>query len=308
MEVRKVISHELVADNAGRVALERGPIVYCAEGIDNNGDVRNLYVPDNSEFTAEFQQDVLGGIVKLTGNVKKVSRSEDMSGTVTDEMVMVAVPYYTWANREAGAMSVWLARDESGVVIPPTPTIASTSKVSSSCGTGSVADNYPGGNVPDIATRFCPVAQSGSVGFAALYDQIVPVNSFDGSSTYLALRPQKGDQAWVQYDFMEPATVQSVEVYWKDDKQYCQVPESWQLFYKSGGKWMPVKNTTDYTVDKDKFNKLTFEPVKAEGLRLEIKLRGLNFRKGELGPPDGNYMPADETWYETGIIEWKVSI
>lgn len=308
MEVRKVISHELVADNAGLVALERGPLVYCAEGTDNSGDVFNLYIPDNTVFDAQFQPDMLGGIVKLTGNVKRVSRSEDKVSTVTDEKVMVAVPYYAWANREQGVMSVWLARNEAAIIIPPTPSIASTSKVTSSCGTGSVADNYPGGNVPDIATRFCPVAQSGSIGFAALYDQVVPVNSFDGSSTYLALRPQKGDKAWVQYDFSESATVKSVEVYWKDDKQYCQVPESWQLFYKSGGKWLPVKNTSDYTVDKDKFNTLTFEPVKAEGLRLEMKLRGLNFKKGELGPPDGNYMPGDETWYETGIIEWKVSI
>jgi len=308
MEVRKVISHELVAENAGLVALERGPIVYCAEGTDNSGDVFNLYIPDNTVFDAQFQPEMLGGIVKLSGNVKRVSRSEDKVGTVTDETVLVAVPYYAWANRGQGEMSVWMARNEAAVIIPPTPTIASTSKVTSSCGTGSVVDNYPGGNVPDIATRFCPVAQSGSVGFSALYDQVIPVNSFDGSSTYLALRPQTGDMVWVQYDFKESATVQSVEVYWKDDKQYCQAPESWQLLYKSGGKWIPVKNTSDYAVEKDKFNTLTFEPVKADGLRLEIKLRGLDFKKGELGPPDGNYMPDDETWYETGIIEWKVSI
>jgi hypothetical protein len=51
---------------------------------------------------------------------------------------------------------------------------------------------------------------------------------------------------------------------------------------------------------------VAFEPVMAEGLRIMIKLRGQVFKKGELGPPDGNYMPDDTTWYETGIIEWQV--
>jgi hypothetical protein len=96
-------------------------------------------------------------------------------------------------------------------------------------------------------------------------------------------------------------------VYWKDDKQYCLSPETWQLLYRSGNRWVPVKNLTDYTVDRDRFNTLAFEPVTTDGLRLEIKLRGQLYRKGELGPPDGNYMPGDVTWYETGIIEWRVS-
>lgn len=306
MQVRKVISHELVADNAGLVALERGPIVYCAEGTDNRGDVFNLYIPDNTVIDAQFHQGMLGGIVKLTGIAKRVSRVEGKARTVTDDKAFVAVPYYAWANREPGVMTVWLARSDVSVIIPPAPTIASRSRVTSSCGSGSVIDNYPGGMVPDIATRFCPLAQSGSFGFAALYDQVLPVNSFDGSSTYLALRPQKGANAWVQYDFDESTTVQSVEVYWKDDKQYCRAPESWQLCYYSAGKWLPVNNISDYTVDKDRFNCLTFQAVKTEGLRLELVIRGQVFKKGELGPPDGNYMPADETWYETGIIEWKV--
>jgi len=288
------------------VALERGPLVYCAEGVDNNGKVMNLFIPDSAQFTAQFEPALLGGVVKLTGNAEAVSRGEDGIRTITGETVMTAVPWFAWANRGEGEMSVWMARDQSKVVIPPAPSIASASKVTSSCGTGSLADNYPGGIVPTTEIRFYPSAQSGSAGFAALYDQLVPVNSFDGSSTYLSLRPQAGDEAWVQYDFNQPTEVSSSHVYWKDDKQYCLSPDSWQLLYKSGGKWLPVKNLTPYTVDRDKFNAVTFESVKAEGLRLVIKLRGQEFKKGELGPPDGNYMPEDTTWYETGIIEWQV--
>jgi uncharacterized protein len=308
MEVRKVVSNENVKDNAGKVALQRGPIVYCVEAADNADGIMNLIVADNSEINAEFSKDMLGGVVMLSGEVEKAERGVDKVSVGKVKGRMVAIPYYAWANRGAGEMSVWLARGEEGVILEPVPSIATTSTISSSCGTGSLEDNYPGGKVPDIATRFYPRSQSGSTGLKAICDQITPVSSFDGSSTYLSLRPQKGNEAWVQYEFNKAETVGSVEIYWKDDKQYCQVPESWQLLYKSGNKWVPVKNMSDYTVDKDKFNTVTFEPVTTEGLRIEIKLRGLEFRKGELGPPDGNYMPDNEIWYETGIIEWKVSV
>ncbi len=307
LDVRRVISHEKVADNAGMIALRRGPLVYCAEGVDNGGSVMNIYLPDDASFNDVFREDILDGVVAVEGKVKRVARGEGKTSTITGEADFVAIPYYAWANRGNSDMSVWLPRNESGVLLPPAPTIASTSRISSSCGSGSLSDNYPGGKVPSVAARFYPSAQSGSAGFAALYDQVEPVNSFDGSSTYLALRPQSGDRAWVQYDFNEKATVSSVDVYWKDDKQYCLSPETWQLLYRSGNRWVPVKNLTDYTVDRDRFNTLAFEPVTTDGLRLEIKLRGQLYRKGELGPPDGNYMPGDVTWYETGIIEWRVS-
>ncbi|TFH35237.1 MAG: glycoside hydrolase family 127 protein, partial [Bacteroidia bacterium] len=306
MNPRMVVASEMVLDDAGMVALERGPLVYCIEETDNKEGVMNLYIPDDVIFNAQFHENLPGGIVRLTGNVKSVSRGKDGVTTLTEDREMTAVPYFAWANREEGEMSVWIARDESRVIIPPTSSIASTSKITSSCGTGSLSDNYPGGIVPEIATRFYPRSQSGSTGFEALYDQIVPVNSFDGSSTYLSLRPQSGNQAWVQYDFDKLTEVSSTEIYWKDDKQYCLAPESWRLLYRSGSEWVPVKNLSEYTVGKDKFNNISFEPVTTNALRLEIKLDGLDFKKGELGPPDGNYMPGDVTWYETGIIEWQV--
>lgn len=56
MEVRKVVANEKVLDNSGMVALQRGPLVYCAEGVDNNGEVMNLYVPDNSKFESKYNE------------------------------------------------------------------------------------------------------------------------------------------------------------------------------------------------------------------------------------------------------------
>ncbi len=305
MEARLIKADERVPDDAGMVAVQRGPLVYCAEETDNEDDIWKLVVPEGTSFS-ELTGDDLPGIVKLEGEVEKADRDNAGKIVVTGESRLVMVPYYAWANRTIGRMSVWLAGNLSKVVAEPAPSIASTSTVRSSCGTGSLEDNYPGGNVPTIAKRFYPRSQSGSAGFSALYDEVTPVNSMDGSSTYFAMRPAEGNHAWVEYDFSEPAEISSSDVYWKDDKQYCQVPESWRLLYRSGNEWVPVKNTSPYTVDKDKFNHVGFEPVTTGALRMEITLRGLPFKKGELGPPDGNYMPEDTEWYETGIIEWGV--
>ena len=306
MPVRKVISNEMVADNAGMIAIQRGPIVYCAEGMDNNNNVLNLYIPDDAGFTAGYNEELLGGVVAVTGNVKVLTRGEDKVSVEENEHKLIAIPYYAWANREPAAMSVWLASDKSRVILDPVPSIASLSRVSSSCGRATIEDNYPGGDVPTVARRFYPSSQAGDIGFEALYDQVEPVNSFDGSSTYLRLRPQSGNVAWVQYDFDSEYEISEVSVYWKDDKQYCSMPQSWNLEYKSGDIWLPVRNTEEYMVERNRFNTVTFEPVAATALRMNIMLSGLNFKKGELGPPDGNYMPENTTWYECGIIEWVV--
>ncbi len=306
MPVRRVISHEEVLDNAGMVALERGPLVYCVEGFDNDGNVMNLSIPDDAVFTPAYTPGLLGGIVTISGTVKAMGRGADQTSVVSNDIEMTAVPYYVWANRGPGDMTVWLARDPSRAIIPPVPTIASRSRVSSSVGEATIEDNYPGRQVPTVAQRFYPSSQSGSAGFEALFNQVTPVNSFDGSSVYFRIRPQTGNQAWVQYDFDSDYEISSSGVYWKDDKQYCSIPESWQLFYKSGDSWLPVENLTPYTVDSDRFNTVRFEPVITDGLRMEITLNGLDYSQGELGPPDGNYLPGDITWYECGIIEWQV--
>jgi hypothetical protein len=63
-------------------------------------------------------------------------------------------------------------------------------------------------------------------------------------------------------------------VYWYDDKPWggCDLPASWQLLYKSGDQWVPVKNTTNYETTKDKYNTVKFEPVITTALRLVVQL------------------------------------
>lgn len=101
LPVQRVVADERVTDNRGRVALERGPIVYCAEAVDNDGAVLDLVLPDHAEFEAVYRPDLLAGVVTLEGDARS------SSGRARK---LVAVPYSTWANRELGEMAIWLRR------------------------------------------------------------------------------------------------------------------------------------------------------------------------------------------------------
>jgi uncharacterized protein len=118
MPVRRVVANENVKADAGRVALQRGPIVFCAEWPDNpNGKVRNLVLPDDQPLTATFEPSLLNGVEIIQGRAFSVSK-DDAGLLVKTEQDFKAIPYYAWANRGRGEMAVWLADSESNVRAP----------------------------------------------------------------------------------------------------------------------------------------------------------------------------------------------
>lgn len=99
MEVRQIAAIDSIKENNNKVALQRGPLVYCIEQPDNLNKMQNLSLPKNPIFSSSFQRDLLGGIVvvKIEG--------------VKNEFV-TAVPYYSWANRGKSEMQVWVSIKE----------------------------------------------------------------------------------------------------------------------------------------------------------------------------------------------------
>jgi hypothetical protein len=117
MPVRRVIAHKAVAEDRGRVALQRGPLVYAAEGIDNGDRVFDLVLPDAAVLSAEFRAGLLNGVAVITGSAEVVSR--DAAGKMTAAArPFLAVPFYAWANRGGGQMLVWLPRTTAAVRPP----------------------------------------------------------------------------------------------------------------------------------------------------------------------------------------------
>jgi len=250
MPVRRIVPSDHVEADTALFALQPGPIVHFSGWRDNpGGRVRNLMLPASAKLTSEFKPDLLSGVAVVKG--RAIAAGYDAEGKVIrTEQDFTAIPYYAWSNRGRGEMTVWLANNESGVKLPPAPTIASKSKASAS-------ENQN----PNL--------------LAAINDQSEPKSSRDNSDIYFHWWPKKGTSEWVEYAFEKSATVSETEIYWFDDtgRGECRTPASWRLLYKDGETWKPVETSEPFGVEKDRFNKLTFKPVTTTGLRLEVTMQ-----------------------------------
>jgi DUF1680 family protein len=260
MPIRRVLANDHVAADRGRVALERGPIVYAAEWPDNpKGQVRNLMLRRDERLTAEFKPDLLRGVTVVKG--RAIALAYDAQGKITkSEQEFTAIPYYAWANRGRGQMMVWFPETEAFAKPAPFPTLASTAQVTVS---GKSRKN------PRM-----------------INDGEEPSSSSDPAS-YFDWWPTKGTSEWVEYAFEKPATVSECQLYWFDDTGHgeVRVPASWRLLYKDGDAWKPVAALEPYGVEKDRYNRVAFQPVQTNGMRVEITM---------------------QPKWSAGIQEWKV--
>ena len=112
---------------------------------------------------------------------------------------------------------------------------------------------------------------------AAIADGAEPANSNDHTIPRHTFWDHKGTAEWVEARFPQPRTVSTCEVYWFDDtgRGHCRVPKAWQLLYRAGNEWKPVAlaGGSAFGTAKDRWNKVTFEPVETEAMRLEVELQ-----------------------------------
>lgn len=107
MEIQKIAANEKLKEDAGKVALQRGPLVYCAESMDNAGKTSNIILPSGTNFTASFDAGLLNGVMVLKGSSVAVITDTLRNRIQTVDQPFVAIPYYAWANRGKGEMNVW---------------------------------------------------------------------------------------------------------------------------------------------------------------------------------------------------------
>lgn len=114
MPVERVYAHPEVREDAGRVALQRGPLVYCLEEVDNGANLEAVRLPRDVDLRVEWRPNLLGGVVVLGGEGWRLDRSawgDDLFRArrpVESSVELTAVPYYAWANRDPGDMLVWI--------------------------------------------------------------------------------------------------------------------------------------------------------------------------------------------------------
>lgn len=246
MPIRRIHADSRVVADKGRVALMRGPIVYCFEGIDCGTPVRSLVLPPNAPIKAEERPDFLGGMTVLTGEAQIFQESADAPRAV--KTAFTAIPYYANTNREPTTMMVWVA-EEIAVASPST-----------------LADH-----ATPTASHINP-----SDTLATLNDAVLPKKSDDDTIPRFTWWDHKGTAEWVQYEFKTPHRVNAIAVYWWDERRvgrHCRVPQDWHVEYRDGDTWKPVAHPSGYGKEMDTFNKVTFDPVETVALRLVVQLQ-----------------------------------
>ncbi len=238
----RIVAKKEIESARDRVALERGPLVYCVEAIDAGGSrstIRDVYLPDDAEINTEERPDLFGGATVLTTTARRVGGGE---------VKLTAVPYAFWAHRDVGEMQVWLARNAATAEAVPPETLASRATATAS----------------HIWVSDTP---------QALNDRRVPRSSSDGTIPRHTWWDKKGSVEWVQYDWPESTNVSKVSVWFFDDSNTgggCTLPQSWRLLANEGDVWVPI--AANYEVARDRACTVTFPAVMTGALRLEVAL------------------------------------
>lgn len=108
MEVKKIMARDELKQDKERMALQRGPLIYCFEGADNNGKAWNIVLPADASFTTEDFAVKNEKVVALTASVPVLNINADGKSVITEKQNVTAIPYYTWCNRGSNPMQVWL--------------------------------------------------------------------------------------------------------------------------------------------------------------------------------------------------------
>lgn len=246
MEPRTVKANYKVEADRGRISVERGPIVYCAEWPDNDFDVLSIVMNRNPKFELVEQPDLLCGINQLKTDAQVLSY-DDNGRLVAEDVKLTLIPYYSWCHRGSGPMAVWLPQELTATRPTMPATLASQSKVNASLVVSSLG---------------------------AINDRLVPKDEFDRSMPYYHWWPAQATTEWMTYEFPEPATVQSSTVYWFDDAPWggCRVPKYWKIYYMDeAGEWQEVTGADKYGTEKGCANTVNFDPVTTKAVKLEVR-------------------------------------
>ena len=248
MQPRVVRANSHVEADRGMVAIERGPLVYCAEHPDNQFDIFSTLMNQEPQFRLG-NTEVAGTLVTTIITDAQTLDFNKQGRLVTNDQTLTLIPYYAWCHRGSGKMRVWLAQDLSATTPAQPATLASESKVTTSTP-----------RMPAIS---------------AVNDRLVPKGQNDRSVPYTHWWPKQASTEWIDYEFAQEAEVSTSTVYWFSDKPWggCDVPKSWRILYQDqNGQWQPVKAEDAYPTHAGTASTVSFAPVRTKAVRLEVTL------------------------------------
>lgn len=244
MSVRYSKAIEKVEADRNRICVTRGPIVFCAEEVDNNHDVITAFIADANMGKVSvnyFTSGVMAGVPYI----------KQQCNTLTSQQpqILKMVPYYAWNNRgDYMAMNVWFARD----------------KATAEAGGERVAEN-----IQSVKTKF---AHKGDYEFAII-DGVYPKSSRDKSILRWTSYGRQGEEQTIEIKLKKEQPIESIMVYWYEDNKGVMRPASWRAEYLYNGEWHEYKPyiTDHFGVLLDQFNMVhPDKEIKAEAIRLVV--------------------------------------
>lgn len=248
MPVRYNVADERVEADINRMCVTRGPLLYCAEELDNQHNP-SLYILNGTNMEAdvdEFEEGILEDIKTIT--IDASAALEDGSQT---DAVLKLIPYYAWNNRgDYKKMNVWFGRNAE-TALESLPKMA--------------------GNVSDVKASHTYRGDDE----LAIVDEKIPQNSSDRSIPRWTSWNKKGESQQVTIELKAEQEIESISVYWYDEGKDggVQLPASWNAEYRVNDQWKKyVPYTTDhFGIEKNQFNMVhPDQPIKADAIRLNI--------------------------------------
>lgn len=229
MPLRYSRSIDKVEANIGRIALTRGPLVYCAEGVDNDNRLPNLFIPDINVPVriSSFEEGLMAGIPRIT------LPAWEKRATETRKTSLTLLPYYAWNNRDDGSMMVWFPESDSVQAFMDMRLATH-------------------GKFKNLEASYTNPADN----LVAVADNQVPASSGDSSFNRWTSWGEQGKEQWITITLDKPTDIQSLSVYWFDDEGGVKVPREWSLEYEHEGRWhpFPLYLTDAYNLFRDQFN------------------------------------------------------
>ena len=288
MEIRKTEAHPKVVANEGRIALQRGPIVYCMEKAGNaqlNSDIENfnpldIVIPRDAKLKATYNKDLLKGVVEITGEARY-----NLYGDLLPIEIQ-AIPYYAWNNRgddadyiegqvknSSSKMLIWTQADEAKqeAVSGTADDAAYDAKVTSD-------KIYSGARIEGVKTNWEPTSSSMGNGL--------------GWSNW---ESEPGSEHWLMYEWDEPITTKQMQIYWYDNHDWDRSPATLKVQYQDeSGAWKDATMLTEYegVADKnDQYNVIDLEEITTKAIRLLMTVRS-----------------EPSTVKSIGVYRWKVML
>ena len=267
MPVRTLQADPRAPELRGRVAFQRGPIVYCLEQVDQTAPVEHLLAPPGTTLQPVHEPELLGGVTVLRGDLL-VGASEAWSGRqlyrpapAPATAAATWVPYAVWDNRAAGPMAVWVSQTS------PLPRLAG----------------------PETTAQIDLSFRNHNCDPEGLRDGEEPTRSGATPPRNCHFWDHAGGTEWMQYTWSQPQRLAGCRIYWFDDSGHgaCRLPQGARLLYRDGEAWQPValQGAENVPIALDRWCEVQFAPVATTALRLEVT--------------------QQEKW-SSGVLEWRL--